>query len=195
MTASKRKTRKRKLRGGLGEAYGFPPCTILSLFSITDEQIASFNRGVQTPMDCFINALQLLGVINDMTANIMRISAAGRAGFSQEEIEKIFILLTKHNHDFKATPNIAEFSTWIASHLPPGKVVFAGHEGQSNHVYLIGRAADGRILYIDPQLGTICDLSLEECQKLISDNHIFRLMFHSAGQLTPDQLHMLGFSI
>jgi hypothetical protein len=195
MGLSKSKTRKRKIKGGMGELRGFPPCDSLSLFPITNEQIASFSRNIQSPMDCFINALQLLGVINNVTANIMRISSAGRNGFSQEEIEKIFILLTGHNHDFKAAPSSADFARWISMYLPPGNVVFAGHEGQSNHVYLIGRTVDGRISYIDPQLGTICDLSSQECQKLISNNALFRLMFNSTSKLTSDQLHTLGFTI
>lgn len=183
------------MRGGIGEIHGFPPCTLLSLFPITNEQIVSFNRGIQSPMDCFINALQLLGIINNLTANIMRLSSVGRVGFTQEEIEKIFILITGHNHDFKATPSSHEFSKWISTFLPPGNVVFAGHEGQSKHVYLIGRATDGRIVYIDPQLGSICDLSLEECQKYISTNKLFRLMFNSSSKLTSDQLRTLGFSV
>ncbi len=183
------------MRGGIGELYGFPPCNSLSLFPITNEQIATFSRGIQSPMDCFINALQLLGVINNISANIMRISAAGKSGFSQEEIEKIFILLTGHNHDFKATPSSQEFSKWISIHLPPGNVVFAGYEGQSKHVYLIGRTIDGQIAYIDPQLGTICDLASEDCQRHISNNHTFRLMFNSESKLSPEQLRTLGFSI
>ena len=189
------KTRKRKMRGGIGEQHGFPFCDSLSLFPITNEQIASFSRNIQSPMDCFINALQLLGVINHLTANIMRISSAGKTGFLQEEIEKIFILITGHNHDFRAAPSSEDFSRWISTYLPPGHVVFAGHQGSSNHVYLIGRTLDGRISYIDPQLGTICDLQSEECQKFISDNTLFRLMFNSSTKLTSDQLRTLGFTI
>lgn len=195
MAVNRKKTRKRKMQGGIGELRGFPPCNSLSLFPITNEQIISFNRGIQSPMDCFINVMQLLGIVNNLTANIMRISAAGKTGFFQEEIEKIFIMLTGHNHDFKSTPNSQEFSKWIATYLPPGNVVFAGHEGQSKHVYLIGRTTDGHILYIDPQLGTICDLSLEECQTFISNNHTFRLMFNSESKLSPEQLRSLGFSV
>ena len=194
MAVNKRKTRK-KMRGGIGELRGFPPCNRLSLFPITNEQIISFNRGIQSPMDCFINLMQLLGIINNLTANIMRISTAGKTGFFQEEIEKIFIMLTGHNHDFKSTPNSQEFSKWITTYLPPGNVVFAGYEGQSKHVYLIGRTVEGKIAYIDPQLGTICDLASEECQRHISNNHTFRLMFNSESKLSSEQLHLLGFSV
>lgn len=186
---------KMKMKGGLGESYGLPPCVNLTYFRITDDQINSFETVVKSPMDCFINSLQLLGIINNVTADIMRISTAGKTGFTQEEIEKIFILLTGHNHDFKGTNSPDEFSIFIAKNLPPGNVVFAGHEGQSKHVYLIGRTLNGTIKYIDPQIGQICDLSLEHCQKLIINNKIFRLMFNSEYKLTPEQLQILGFTV
>ena len=186
---------KMKMKGGLGEEYGIPPCVNLTYFRITDDQINSFETVVKSPMDCFINSLQLLGIINNVTADIMRISTAGKTGFTQEEIEKIFILLTGHNHDFKGTNSPDEFSIFIAKNLPPGNVVFAGHEGQSKHVYLIGRTLNGTIKYIDPQKGTICDLSLKDCQEFISNNKIFRLMFNSEYKLTPEQLQILGFTV
>ena len=192
---NRRKTRKMKMKGGLGESDGLPPCVDLTYFRITDEQINTFRTVVKSPMDCFINSLQLLGIINNVTADIMRISTAGKTGFSQEEIEKIFILLTGHNHDFKGTNSPDDFSIFIANNLPPGNVVFAGHEGQSKHVYLIGRTHNGTILYIDPQIGEICDLSLEHCQKFISNNKTFRLMFNSSDKLTPEQLQILGFTV
>jgi hypothetical protein len=192
MVVSKRKTR-RKMRGGIGEIHGFPPCTSLSQFKITDEQIMSFKRAVQSPMDCFINTLQILGVMNSMTANIMRISSAGKTGFTKEEIEKIFIFLSGHNHDFKSTASSQQFSEWIAKFLYPGYAVFAGHEGGTNHVYLIGRKIDGTIVYIEPQLGIICDLSSLECQEYLKNNKVYRLMFNSVEKLSPEQITQLGF--
>lgn len=183
------------MRGGIGEELGLPPCETLSVFSITNQQIQSFTREVHSPMDCFINALQLLGVINSVTANIMRISTAGKSGFQLEEIEKIFVLLTGFNHSFRAIPNPADFSRIIAENLPPGHAVFAGHEGQSKHVYLIGRTDDKRLIYIDPQLGTLCDLASDDCFKLISGNTLFRILFHSTTKLTSEQLRRIGFVI
>ena len=192
MVVSKRKTR-RKMRGGIGEIHGFPPCTSLSQFKITDEQILTFKRAVPTPMDCFINALQILGVVDNVTANIMRISSAGKTGFTTEEIEKIFVFLSGHNHDFKATGSPQEFSDWITAHLLPGHVVFAGHEGNVNHVYLIGRQVNGTIVYIDPQSAIFCDLSTPECQAHLMNNKVYRLMFNSLEKLSPEQLSHLGF--
>ena len=189
----KRKTRKRKMRGGIGEEHGFPQCNSLSQFKITDDQLLNFKRAVPSPMDCFINTLQLLGVIDTITANIMRISSAGRTGFTKEEIEKIFVMLSGHNHNFKSTESSQEFSEWIGSLLLPGHVVFAGYEGNTRHVYLIGRRIDGIILYIDPQLGILCDLSTIECQQYLMNNRLYRLMFNSVEKITPEQLSQFGF--
>ncbi len=193
MRLNRRKTRKRKMRGGIGEQYGLPHCTILSQFKITDEQLLTFKRTAPTPMDCFINALQILGVVNNITANIMRLSSAGKTGFTTEEIEKIFIFISGHNHDFKGTGSSQEFSEWIAKNLVPGHVVFAGHQGNVNHVYLIGRQINGTLVYIDPQVGIFCDLSKEECQRYLTNNKVYRLMFNSADKLSPEQLSLLGF--
>lgn len=181
------------MRGGIGETQGFPQCNNLSQFKITDEQLLGFKRTAPTPMDCFINALQIIGVIDNITANIMRLSSAGKSGFTSEEIEKIFIFLSGHNHDFKATGSSQEFSEWISKNLVPGHVVFAGHEGGNNHVYLIGRTIDATIVYIDPQLGILCDLSSEECQGYLKNNRVYRLMFNSVEKLSPEQLRFLGF--
>ena len=194
MGFNRRKTRK-KMRGGMGEQYGFPPCNFLSQFKITDEQLLSFKRTAPTPMDCFINALQILGVVNNITANIMRLSSAGKTGFTTEEIEKIFIFISGHNHDFKATGSPQEFAEWIAANLIPGHVVFAGHQGDINHVYLIGRQVNGNLVYIDPQAGIFCDLSSPECQRYLTNNRVYRLMFNSLDKLSPEQLRLLGFVI
>jgi hypothetical protein len=196
MVKREKKTRKRKIKGGMGELKGLPFCTNLSQFQITDEQILNFKSIVTTsPMDCFINALQILGYLDTKTSNIMRISSAGRTGFLQEEIEKIFIVLQGYNFDFKSTSSPAEFSSWITSHLLPGHVVFAGYEGQTNHVYLIGRFHNGQIVYIDPQLGTLCDLTTAPCIQYISQQPILKLLFNSPTKLTPDNLKAIGFHV
>ena len=181
------------MRGGIGETHGFPQCNSLSQFKITDEQLLGFKRTAPTPMDCFINALQIIGVVDNITANIMRLSSAGKTGFTSEEIEKIFIFLSGHNHDFKATGSSREFSEWIDKNLVPGHVVFAGHQGTVNHVYLIGRQVNGTIVYIDPQVGIFCDLSKAECQGYLTNNKVYRLMFNSVEKLSPEQITQLGF--
>jgi len=132
----KSKTRKRKslkklpskLRGGIGEERGLPPCNILAQFGIQDNFITEFKRVVPKPSDCFINALQLAGLIDSLNANIMRVSSAGSTGFTKEAIEKIFILIKNYNFDFKSTKNFGVFIKIIRERLMPGNAVFAGYD-------------------------------------------------------------------
>lgn len=182
-----------------------PMCNILSQFKISDENIDSFQRYINSPMDCFINALQLMGLLDSLTSNIFRISCVGKQGFEIMQIEKIFILLNKekHNFDFISTKNFDEFAKTIETNLLPGHVVFAGYSTDklvgdnwanktNGHVFIIGRYHDGRIVYIDPQIDTICDINT--CQHLIrnrGDNYY--LLHNSEEKLTNKQMEKLGF--
>ena len=176
--------KNKKHRGGILESYGLPECTELSQFSITDENINAFKRTFQSPMDCFINALQLMNVLNQLSANIMRISTLGMSGFTKEQIEMIFAFTHNNNFEFKETHNSDEWISWINNLLEPGNVVFAGY---TNHVFIIGRLLNGTILYIDPQIPIICDLSIPECSKYVLGQHTWYLLFNSHESLTEQQ--------
>jgi hypothetical protein len=197
-TRKVRKLKKREkivlhVKGGIGEHLGLPECTLLSQFQMSDENITGFKRFIHSPMDCFINALQLFGLLDSLNANLLRISSAGRTGFSKEEIEMIFILFKGNNFDFKSTNNYNEFSQSIVSLLHPGYAVFAGYTG---HVFIIARTSNNAIIYIDPQIPVICDLSISECETLIqTPDNIYYLLFNSQQLLTTDQIRTLGIQI
>jgi hypothetical protein len=87
---SKKSKKINKRIGGMLEDHGLPKATELSQFGITDENLLTFDRVFPAPMDCFINALQLMGVLNPLTANIMRVSTLGVTGFTKPQIEIIF---------------------------------------------------------------------------------------------------------
>lgn len=185
------KKKTRKLRGGYGENIGFPLCTELSQFKITDENIENFARHFSSPMDCFINALQIIGFIDEKCGNLMRISSVGRNGFTREEIEIIYIYLTGNNYDFKPTNNFDEFVKEIESKILPGYAVFAGFEDNFRgkiykHVFLIAKKNDNTIFYIDPQIPTICNVN--ECQNNYLKNHqTWYLLFNSTVKLNEYQ--------
>jgi hypothetical protein len=185
-----RKIRKiKKIMGGALENNGLPQCTILSQFQITDDNITNFNRTIQAPMDCFINALQIMNILDDKSANIMRISTLGKSGFTKEQIEIIFIYTVGTNFDFKSTNNFIEWATWIKTLLNPGNVVFAGYTG---HVFLIGRLLNGTLIYIDPQVNQLCNLEDPECQQYVqAGQDTWFLLFNSQERLTPDQQHLV----
>ena len=161
----------------------------LSQFTMTDERIQNFKRFVKSPRDCFINAMQLMGMIDIFSANILRISFAGELGFKKEQIELIFTLKTSKPFKFYQM-NYEKFYDTIKNKLEAGNVVFAGYTG---HVFLIGKIQNGDIVYIDPQTEIgICYLSDENCEKLIQNKGDYFLMYHTETLLSKDELRKLG---
>ena len=70
------KSRRLKKKGGYHGREDVEvafPTTMFTQFAITDDSINSFQRVIASPMDCFINALQIIGIINNISANLMRI--------------------------------------------------------------------------------------------------------------------------
>ena len=183
-------SRKSKRNANIWSARNkLPECDILSQFGMTDNNIGSFKRYIQSPMDCFINALQLMGLIDVLTGNMVRISCAGQLGFTKPQIEKVFILYKGHNFDFKSTGNFDEFSQNIENNLQKNHAVFAGYTG---HVFILARLANGDIMYIDPQINEFCNVN--KCQDLIRNGgSTYYLLFHSKEKLNQYQLESIGF--
>lgn len=179
------------------QAPNLPECTLLTQFVVEQDSIAQYISIVPRSasyMDCFINALQLLRVLDAQTANIMRVSSAGVSGFTHVQIVSIFIILTGRHHDFKRLP-LEEF--WMMlHHLPRGNAVLAGFRGQFfgiGHVFLIRKTVDDRLEYLDPQTNTICDLETPECRAIITSQPEHHMLFHSPVSLSTDQLRQWGF--
>jgi hypothetical protein len=143
-----------KLTGGIRENYGFPPCNIVSQFKIFDNFISEFQRSVPTPKDCFINALQLTGLIDSLNANIMRVSSAGITGFTKEAIEKVFILIKKYNFDFKSTKNFNVFIKMIYERLLPGHAIFAGYDTNPDAMVISKKVTGVPVPEIEKPLGS-----------------------------------------
>jgi hypothetical protein len=171
------------LRNNILDNSGLPDANILSQFIITDENLLEFDRTFKSPMDCVINALQIMKVLDSLSANIMRISTAGVSGFTKEQIEIIFAYVYRKNYDFKSTANYDEWVNYINSYLNPGNMVFAGYSG---HVFIIGRNSNGVIVYIDPQNGQLCNLSEPECENYVKMNGPWFLLFNSVNYLTAE---------
>jgi hypothetical protein len=206
------KTRKHKktFKGGDDETEkdkediksGFPECTIMSQFPITNENVEKFQRVIKSKTDCFINTLQLFGLLDTVTANIFRIPKPLRTYFfPKEEIEQIFILLKGNNFTFKATDDFDVFANTIKTNLKPGNGVFAGYTGDygedigySGHVFILACNAEGNIYYIEPQLPVICEIN--SCIDLIKKpNFTYYLLFNSVEKLTDVQLRQVGFEL
>lgn len=186
---------KKIYKGGLVfDGILLPITTELVQFPITNESILSFNRIFVTPMDCVISALQVIGALDNIAANIMRITSLGRSiGITKEEIEIIFIYLYNKNFGFMSFENVGEWESAIAL-LEKNRVFFAGFKvGGGGHVFLIARDNDGNLLYIDPQqtpalcnvLDPLCNLN-----QIIKDNQgniVLYLLYNSQDTLNDEQ--------
>ena len=190
----RRKQTIKKVKGGFGPEHGLPACTELALFPIIDQNILSFKRYLNSPMDCFINALQVFGLLDSLCANIMRISSAGRlSGFRKEEIEAVLILITGYNFDF-TSDNFVKFENTITT-IPINYGVLAGwKEPSGSHVFVIARNSIGQLFLIDPQINYFG--IYENSRHLIyNPTRIFYLLLKSTEKLTQEQIRSLGFNI
>jgi hypothetical protein len=120
----------------------------------TDE-FAKFKRRILKPKDCVINALQVLGLIEERSAEIMRIMV-GDSGISANQIEEIFEF-TYPNQKFKFKEQ-SVLNLWNILDLMPydnPSVVFAGveYKGGGGHVFIIERSAmGGHFKILDPHV-------------------------------------------
>lgn len=143
---------------------------LVSQFQISDENLLLFKRFVKKPMDCVINALEILFILEHNSADLMRI-VVGDQGITIEQIENIFKYVNpQHRFRFFRYTNIETLSRFCQAELVPGHVIFCGYNMQGfKHVFLIGKNFDGSVMYIDPQQDAFCDLSSEECYGYIKD--------------------------
>jgi len=166
----------------------FPACDILSQFVISDINIMNFKRYLHSPRDCVINALQIFGILDVISANVMRMFTVN-TNIQKEQIEHIFVLTFGNNFEFKSTSCFNEFTLNINNLLKPGNGVFAGYLG---HVFILARLTNGDIIFIDPSLHQMCDVRLmneylENCPKP------YFLLFNSNKRLSDEQLSHMGF--
>jgi len=168
---------------------------MLTQFQITDANIASFMRNVLSPFDCVINALQLIGMLDMYSANLLRITIVGQYGIDEHQIKKIFILYYGYNFEFEPIPSFQDFSNMISC-LEVGNVAFAGYQDAhaGAHIFLIGRKTDGLFYYIEPQRNTICNLSEDpECLRYIANKQVYYLLKNNLTRLTDAQFREQGF--
>jgi hypothetical protein len=188
---------------------------VLSQFKISDENITNFKRYVKAPNDCVINALQIIGIIDNFVGNMLRIAYGERGIASQKQIELIFTFSTSQKYKYHSL-TYEIFVKTITENINPGHIVFAGYIG---HVFLIGKTLNGKLVYIDPQTTVgICYLENDECEKLIhpdslnakfkeleekypviktlvSSKKTYKLLYNIPEQLSNEELRKLGIHI
>lgn len=191
---------KKLVKGGLRiPNLNLPICDILATYYIDDNNISNFYRGINSPMDCFINALQLIGVLNNSCSNYMRISSAGQSGFTKEQIEKIFILFDGFNYEFDRTPDSNQFNIQV-NNINPNECILAGYSTPSfSHVFIIARNQNGVLIVLDPQQlfqGGIIEYSnYIQFMPQPSFGVYYHILFKSSTKITDIQARAIGFVV
>ena len=126
----------------------------IRVFQITSDNIDNFRRSFARPMDCLINALQLLGLVDSVEALNLRIQY-GNVGFQQQEIVNYFNNYYNLFHCFSSYDNLQNI-LYVISQLPIGLGILCGvqfHSGEK-HVFITAKDLNGNILVLDPQRQT-----------------------------------------
>jgi len=172
----------------------------LSNFVLTNQQLITFRRlfTTQSYMDCVISAMQIIGIFDFYTANILRITKLSKIGFELGEIELIFSLRLNKKFNFVQTNNINEFIQYVSLRIKPGHCIFCGTQNRNGfkHVFLIAKSLDNIILKIDPQSpNKFCSLEThQDCIKeFAQDNILFFVLLNYTGDLTSEEQLQMGF--
>ena len=147
-------------------------------FMLTDDAIRKFRRWVKKPRDCVINAMELLGILDQQNADIARI-LIGDTGAQIKQIEDIFTIVEPaHNWNFYKFSNVQTLAQFTTNELKPQNAIFCGYTGNEGHVFLIAKGIDNKVYYIDPQVNAICNLDIAECFNFIDKKNAYFILQH-----------------
>jgi hypothetical protein len=184
-------------------------------FPFKQEFITNFHSVIKpglTPMDCFINACQLVGILDNLNANILRISCAGKSGFSLDAMEKIFTLksasltpgIIKYFNftDLNVLGGVNLFANVLNNNLKKNHAAFCGWRQNSGaHVFIIAKDNTGKIYYLDPQQSSeACILTNNQvCQKLLengkTNDRRYYILFNTKDSVPTNIIEDLGFDL
>jgi len=149
---------------------GGGPAPFVANFQITDSSIKKFRRWVQKPRDCVINAMELIGILDQQSADIARIFI-GDTGAKIPQIEQVFSLVQQlYEWKFVKLNGLQDLIqiTNNDAMLKKSHAMFCGYLGEDEgHVFLIAKGNGGKAYYIDPQVNEVCDLN--QCGNYIAN--------------------------
>lgn len=166
---------------------GKPPVivdmTFPSVWSLSSQSVADFKSHVDTKLnecDCLINAMQMIGLIDVVCANVLRIGLGVKfdkcvGGINDANMLLLFSYLNMargfSNSFFLYDKYIIGSGQvgllgWrnVLNTIPPGKAIIAGYQNitqkisvyppakQINHVFIIYMSPNNKLMLIDPQL-------------------------------------------
>jgi hypothetical protein len=152
--------------------------TEIATFPFDDTNLDNFMREVERPMDCVINALELLGLLDHDAALLMRLSCVGTQGLQIDQIEKMINYMSYRTESnvmiFMEFPTWGDFTTQLSHAIEPNIACFCGitRNDGSSHVFLIAGQPDYGLVLLDPQMDAHCGLQGEDddCLSLVRDD-------------------------
>jgi hypothetical protein len=96
-------------------------------FRITDQHLQNFKRLIKKPMDCVINALEIIGVIDNTHADIIRI-CMGDIGLSISQIVDIFKYMKPTYEWGFMKIRFKALMEYCQKNLKRGHVLFCGYD-------------------------------------------------------------------
>lgn len=200
---------KKIIVGGtpLSSLQGMPQINIMAYFSINQEKIAQFSRFFASNTDCVITGLQMMGVFDDKTAEMFRISEHFKqmrgipGGINQYEIELFCMIGTGYNFDITFYDTIEQWATTL-NILPTSSGVFCYVNNprlEGGHAFIVFKGNDDKLYLIDPQASNYaggtqiyCELQNSECYKFVS-NFIapYGILSRSNQPLKPENLQTI----
>ena len=165
----------------------------ITTFKISDDNLKEFVRHFPKPMDCVINALQILKYIDFKTAAMLRL-LVGNDGIDGHKIEQIFNMINNYKFDYKFKEyhlNYNELKNVFDEFLQPGHVMFLGvSRNYTNesllHVTVVGRYLNGDLVVIDPQFNHSLEIGLKPI--VINDFKEWANMYQTFYLLTIENL-------
>lgn len=162
----------------------------ISVFPITSDSLNKFRRWVKKPRDCVINALEVIGVLDQTNADLMRI-AVGDMGLVPEQIAGIFEYMselagTRFSYRFFRYTDINTLSN-VCAHMPINSVIFCGYNKNNfKHVFLIGKNSVNDLVYIDAQYGKLCSLKSDpHCFDIINNAQEYYILQYADTSMKP----------
>lgn len=163
----------------------------IAAIPITQEQIFQTSRLLAAPRDCVINAMQLLGIVPQDTAAVMRIMV-GDTGLLPDQVTRIFEFVYRRPFilEYQPISNLPLLDQELEM-LPFSHAAFVGirYPTGSGHVFIVGKSDTGSLVYLDPQRPTLCNLYDINCKVDVfgSAESFFILKYGDYSQLKTEQ--------
>lgn len=142
----------------------------LAHFPVTDDNINTISqRFIKKPMDCVVNAMQVIGIVDSRSADIMRIFV-GEKGIQENQIIAMFEYVYRRPFRFRKF-DASEYQILFDGLnddqiFPRSSAIFAGvvYLNGNRHVLIIGKNYQGELVYVDAQNPDLCNLNNIRCK-------------------------------